>query len=86
MSGSKPISLFIEPVGKGELLYEDRLKANKLIYYNRLFKKKGLHILKEGRFIWNDIDQKYQHYTHTDKDPNTIMFNRTYYWIVSAHK
>jgi hypothetical protein len=59
MSGSQPISLFIEPIGKGELLDEDRLKANKLIYYEKLFKKKGLNILKEGRFIWNDENEMF---------------------------
>jgi len=86
MSGSKPIALFIEPIGKGEYLDEGCLKANKLIYYDRLFKQKGFNILKEGRFIWNDLDEQFEHYTHTDKYPKMITFNRTYYWIISSHE
>lgn len=56
-SGSKPITLFIEPVGNNEELDEGRLIAYKKNYYDKLFKKKGLNILKEGRFLWNDNDE-----------------------------
>ena len=54
LSASNTISLFIEPVGKGEYLDSNRLKANGKAYYDHLFKDKGLKIIKEGRFIWND--------------------------------
>ena len=35
---AKAIALFIEPVGRGEYLDYNRLKANKKAYYDHLFK------------------------------------------------
>ena len=63
----KAIALFIEPIGKDEYLDEGRLKANKKAYYDNLFKAKGLKTIKEGRFIWNDVDTEFEHYTSTNK-------------------
>ena len=50
--GTKPIALFIEPVGKNELLDSGQLTAYKKVYYDRLFKDMGLKVLKEGRLLW----------------------------------
>ena len=36
--GTKPIALFIEPIGQGEYLGYGDLKAEKKCYYDRLFK------------------------------------------------
>ena len=47
-----------------------------------MFKQKGVKIIKEGRFIWNDPDKEFEHYTSTDWMKKTVQFNRTYYWIV----
>ena len=80
---TKSVALFIEPVGKGEYLDNNTLKANKKVYYDKLFKDKGLQVKKEGRFVWNDVEHEYEHYTHTDWAKQTVTFNRTYYWIVS---
>ena len=65
-NSTNSIALFIEPVGQGESLDNNKLKANKKVYYDRLFQEKGLTIRKEGRFIWNEIEEEYEHYEHTD--------------------
>jgi hypothetical protein len=44
----------------------NRLKANKKVYYDRLFRQVGLKVVKEGRFIWNDIDTEFEHYSSSD--------------------
>ena len=77
------MALFIEPIGRGEYLDCERLKANKKSYYDHLFSDKGLKILKEGKFVWNDADHEFEHYTSTDVDYTVVKYNRTYYWIVS---
>ena len=82
-NSSQSIALFIEAVGKGDLLDENKLTAYKKSYYDKLFKHKGLTIIKHGRFLWNDPDEKFEHYTQTDSIPVTVNFNRTCYWIVS---
>ena len=50
--GTKPIALFIEPVGKNDELDSGQLTGHKRVYYDRLFKEMGLKVLKEGRFLW----------------------------------
>jgi len=77
------IALFIEPIGTGDALYFDGLKANKKSYYDNLFQTKGLEVIKEGRFLWHDADKDFCHYTETDYIKVVVQFNRTYYWIVS---
>ena len=77
------VALFIEPIGKGELLDSEKLSAKKKSYYDKLFKENSLEIIEEGRFIWNDPDQEFEHYTTTDGNTVPVYFNRTYYWIVS---
>ena len=81
--GSKSIALFIEPVGYGDLLDDDRLTAHKKSYYDTLFKKKDMKIISEGRFVWNNTEHEFEHYTTTDSKRVPIYFNRTCYWIVS---
>ena len=66
VNDTQSIALFIEPIGRGEYLDDNRLKANKKCYYDTLFKKAGLKIIKEGRFIWNDVDHEFEHYANTD--------------------
>ena len=39
---TKSLALFIEPIGKGEDLDNNTLKANKKEYYDKLFKNKKL--------------------------------------------
>ena len=66
LNQSQGVALIIEPVGKGEYLDTNRLKANKKVYYDRLFRQVGLKVVKEGRFIWNDIDTEFEHYSSSD--------------------
>lgn len=65
------IALFIEPIGKGEFLDNNQLKANKKCYYDRLFEKIGLKTIKEGRFIWNE-EEVFEHYNQTDSMTQTV--------------
>ena len=73
----------IEPLGRGEYCDDYTLKANKKVYYDRLFKQIGLRTIKEGRFIWNDYDQEFEHFESNENENRKIWYNRTYYWIVS---
>ena len=77
------IALFIEPIGKGEMIDSGKLKTNTKAYYDNLFKHKGFKIIKEGKFIWIKADDVYEHYTHTESIPVYISFHSTYFWIVS---
>ena len=77
------MALFIEPIGIGEYVDGGKLKANKKVYYDKLFKKKGLKTIKEGRFTWHKIDEEFEHYTSTDWQKFTVPFNRAYFWVVS---
>ena len=58
--------MFIEPIDYGDKLDDDRLIANKKVYYDNLFKERGLEIKKEGRFIWNDVEEDFEHYKSND--------------------
>ena len=80
---TESIALFIEPIGKGEFLDNNRLKAYKKVYYDNLFKEKGIEIKKEGRFIWNEVEEEFEHYSSNDLNKNTVQYNRTYFWIVA---
>ena len=75
--------MFIEPIGTGEMLDNGQLKAYKKSYYDDLFKKNGLEVIKDGRFVWNNPDHEFEHYMTTDCNTVTVKFNRTYYWILS---
>ena len=83
VSDVKSTALFIESIGKGELLDSGTYKAFAKIYYDKLFQQQGLKIFKEGRFCWNKDGELFEHYTHTDFDKKSVKFNRTYFWIVS---
>ena len=83
VSESKSTALFIESIGKGELLDNGTYKAFSKIHYDTLFKHKCMKVYKEGRYSWNGDDEMFEHYTHTDTDQKTVQFNRTYFWIVS---
>ena len=83
VSDVKSTALFIESIGKGEILDNGTYKACSKAYYDNLFKHKGLKIYKEGKFYWNKDDEIFEHYTHTDSDENWIQFNKTYFWFVS---
>lgn len=80
---TKSVALFIESIGKGEIMDNGTYKAFSKVHYDKLFKQQGMKINKEGRYSWNEDDKMFEHYTHTDTDQKSVQFNRTYFWIVS---
>ena len=50
VSDLKSTALLIESIGKGEILDNGTYKAFTKIYYDKLFKNRGLKVFKEGRF------------------------------------